>query len=457
METSPISDNLHLNPSLRLMATFRVLNEETRIIDHHDFSFARYPEFHDILLLLAAGQKTSIAFASLTAKLAQILASKGIVELSVDHAKKTAAEDSVKVIGFKPQVLATITVLVRHHNSPSARHALVIDSFKTASKWLLNAIHCNKNQISFNTLSNNDIAMLTEQGILISNDPPAAATYPSTSISDTILSQQLASAEQVFIQKKGEAIPSKVIQLLGKQVPELPQADIVWTCEAGTRLPNATILSETELNTLISDPKKRLAIPSVAAQKKQWQQKLGIYKVAFKRQAYAQLVDIISPAHQLALQTHVKSLVEKNYFGPIGDGQVDRRMAIHNEAVTASLHHRLAKLVSFITGEELQASYAYLGCYLGGAVLERHIDRPQCQYNLSIVFDMCDEKGGAVDPWPIYLQVKNKPLAVNLDIGSGLLYRGTQIEHWRDQLPEGHRAIVCFYHFVSPNFDGSLI
>ncbi|MGB1192405.1 MAG: hypothetical protein ACPG3T_05740, partial [Pseudomonadales bacterium] len=119
--------------------------------------------------------------------------------------------------------------------------------------------------------------------------------------------------------------------------------------------------------------------------------------------------------------------------------------------------HRLAKLVSLITGEELQASYAYLGCYLGGAVLERHIDRAQCQYNLSIVFDMSDEEDNLVEPWPIYLQVKNKPVAVNLEVGSGLLYRGTDIEHWRDKLPEGHRAIVCFYHFVSPNFDGSLI
>ena len=457
METSSTNDNLHLNPSLRLMATFRVLNEETRSLDHHDFSFARYPEFHGILLSLASGQKAPIAFESLTPKLAQTLANMGIIQLSVDHINKNAAETTAKVIGLKPQVLATITVLVRHPDAPSARHSLVIDSFKTASQWLLNASSSDNGQMTFDNLSDNDITMLTDHSILISKDPSTAANYPSPLNTESLFLQQLTTAEQVFVQNKGEAIPDKVIQLLGKQVPELPKENIVWSCEAGTRLPNASILSEAELATLITDPKQRLAIPSVAAQKQQWQQKLGVAKIEFKRQAYAQLVDIIAPAHQLALQAHVKSLVDKNYFGPIGDGQVDRRMAIHNEAVTASLHHRLAKLVSFITGEELQASYAYLGCYLDGAVLERHIDRAQCQYNLSIVFDMCDEKGDAVDPWPIYLQVKNKPLAVNLNVGSGLLYRGTEIEHWRDKLPAGHRAIVCFYHFVSPNFDGALI
>jgi len=431
------------------MATFRVFNEETKSLDHHDFSLARYPEFRTILLALASGQKAASAFACAQPALARELESKGIVLLSLDDKKESS------VIGLNPKAVATITLFARYSNAPSTRQAIVINSFMTASKWLLKAI--SSSQRTLNGLNQDDINMLAKQGALIENDPPAIAAYPDPLTAEELSSQQIATAEQVFIQNVGEGIPKKVIALLGKQIPELPQSTIVWTCDAGTRLPNATPLSDAKLAKLITDPKQRLAIPSVAAQKKQWQQKLSIAKIEFKRQAYAQLVDIISPAHQSALKSHVRTLVKNNYFGPVGDGQVDRRMAIHNETVTASLHHRLAKLVSLITGEELQASYAYLGCYLGGAVLERHVDRAQCQYNLSIVFDMSDDEGNTVEPWPIYLQVKNKPLAVNLDVGSGLLYRGTDIEHWREKLPEGHRAIVCFYHFVSPSFNGALI
>lgn len=449
MESTSINSHLHLNPSLRLMATFRVLNEETRQVDHHDFLFDRYPEFKAILLALASDQKVPTAFASAPISLAHMLENKGIVQLSVDD------KNDPIIIGFKPQVIATITIYARYENTPSTRRAFVIDSFKSASKWLLTAIDSDQSELY--GLNSDDKTTLAEQGVLIANDPPSIASYPNPLLSEAVSLQQLETAEQVFIQNSGEAIPEKVIRLLGKQVPELPDNKIVWSCDAGTRLPNATILPDAELSQLITDTKQRLAISSVAKRKQEWKKKLSIAKVEFKRQAYAQLIDVISPAHQLSLQAHVKALVENNYFGPLGDGQVDRRMAIHNETVTASLHHRLAKLVSLITGEELQASYAYLGCYLGGAVLERHIDRAQCQYNLSIVFDMSDEEGNPVEPWPIYLQVKNKPVAVNLEIGSGLLYRGTDIEHWRDKLPEGHRAIVCFYHFVSPSFDGSLI
>lgn len=449
MESTSINSHLRLNPSLRLMATFRVLNEKTRQVDHHDFLFDRYPEFKAILLALASDKKVPTAFASASISLAHTLENKGIVQLSVDD------KNDPIIIGFKPQVIATITIFARYENTPSTRRALVIDSFKSASKWLLTAI--DSGQSGLHGLNSEDKTVLAEQGVLIANEPPSIASYPNPLLSEAVSSQQLETAEQVFIQNSGEAIPEKVIRLLGKQVPELPNNKIVWSCDAGTRLPNATIVPEAELSQLITDNKQRLAIPSVAKRKQEWKKKLSIAKVEFKRQAYAQLIDVISPAHQLALQAHVKALVENNYFGPLGDGQVDRRMAIHNETVTASLHHRLAKLVSLITGEELQASYAYLGCYLGGAVLERHIDRAQCQYNLSIVFDMSDEEDNLVEPWPIYLQVKNKPVAVNLEVGSGLLYRGTDIEHWRDKLPEGHRAIVCFYHFVSPSFDGSLI
>ena len=57
-------------------------------------------------------------------------------------------------------------------------------------------------------------------------------------------------------------------------------------------------------------------------------------------------------------------MVSHHYFGPINDGQVERRMGIHNESVTAALHLRLTKLVSLITGEDLKPSYAYLGLSL---------------------------------------------------------------------------------------------
>ena len=45
---------------------------------------------------------------------------------------------------------------------------------------------------------------------------------------------------------------------------------------------------------------------------------------------------------------------------------------------------------------------------------------------------------------------------MNLEIGDGLVYSDTQLWHWRDALPTGQRAIVCFFHFVPGDFRGSV-
>jgi len=63
---------------------------------------------------------------------------------------------------------------------------------------------------------------------------------------------------------------------------------------------------------------------------------------------------------------------------------------------------------------------------------------------------------GDPKPWPIYLEVDGQPSAKHLQTGDGLLYSGSEIWHWREALPEGQRAIICFYHFVPTSFSGSL-
>jgi hypothetical protein len=91
-------------------------------------------------------------------------------------------------------------------------------------------------------------------------------------------------------------------------------------------------------------------------------------------------------------------------------------------------------------------------------VLDRHLDRQQCAYNLCLVLDyrFTDGRAGEPDPWPIYLELDDKPVPALLNVGDGIFFSGRSIYHWRDALPQGQRAVVCFFHFVPPGFGGSL-
>ena len=295
------------------------------------------------------------------------------------------------------------------------------------------------------------IGTLRRHGVLVDALPPADACFPDPGL-PVDLAAELAPASLIFAQPAGAAIPPGVRRLLGRHVPELPAGTgLIWSQDAGTGMvyptrwtPGASPLEiERVTGTKAAD---RLAF---------WDQQRAAARLSLRTRRYAALRDIVPPAQREKLRRYVRQLVERGYFPALGDGQVDLRAAIHNQPTVAALHQGLAGIVNSLCPEPVVASYCYLSCYEEGAILARHKDRKQCAYNLSLVLDM-QGPDGEPQPWPIYLEIDGLPEAVQLQVGDGLCYSGTDIWHWRDALPKGQRAIVCFYHFVPQGFTGSL-
>jgi hypothetical protein len=97
----------------------------------------------------------------------------------------------------------------------------------------------------------------------------------------------------------------------------------------------------------------------------------------------------------------------------------------------------------------------YLASYQPGADLERHTDRAQCDFSVTLCLDYSPEPRNAT-PWPLYLHKKSGKVTVFQAIGDALLYRGCQIPHSREALPEGHTSTSIFFHYVREDFKGSL-
>jgi len=139
----------------------------------------------------------------------------------------------------------------------------------------------------------------------------------------------------------------------------------------------------------------------------------------------------------------------------LGDDQSQRRYVAHNESVAQFFHHQLTKAVADLVGEPVKASYVYFSSYLGGADLEKHLDRPQCEFSLTLQLDYAPEPTGAT-PWPLYLDVPAGKVTVYQALGDALLYRGHQIPHYRSPLREGHVSSHIFFHYVREGFEGAL-
>jgi hypothetical protein len=139
----------------------------------------------------------------------------------------------------------------------------------------------------------------------------------------------------------------------------------------------------------------------------------------------------------------------------LGDYQSARRYVAHNEPVARFFHLQLTGAVEQLVGEPVKPSYVYFASYQSGATLERHTDREQCEFSLTFCLDYSPEPETCT-AWPIHLDAPRGRVTIKQALGDALLYRGRELPHWRDRLPEGHTSTSIFFHYVPANFSGSL-
>jgi len=115
------------------------------------------------------------------------------------------------------------------------------------------------------------------------------------------------------------------------------------------------------------------------------------------------------------------------------------------------------------TGLKLYPAYAYARIYKKGDELKRHKDRFSCEISTTM------NLGG--DDWPIYLSPnenvgvigskpgitgssKAKGIKVDLKPGDMLVYRGVELEHWREKF-KGKECVQVFLHYNNRKTPGA--
>jgi len=114
-----------------------------------------------------------------------------------------------------------------------------------------------------------------------------------------------------------------------------------------------------------------------------------------------------------------------------------------------------------ITGLNLAPTYSYWRLYKKGDVLKRHKDRPSCEvsttlclgYNNSNLKDK--KKDWQKYNWPMWVDKTggfgNKGVPIHMEPGDMIVYRGCEIEHWREPfLGQDHAQVFLHYN----NIDG---
>lgn len=138
--------------------------------------------------------------------------------------------------------------------------------------------------------------------------------------------------------------------------------------------------------------------------------------------------------------TNSVSPLNKDY-GSWGDSQVpDRKIYnLYGDPGLDTLLLIVKEKMEKEVGCSLIENYSYCRMYVKGNILEKHIDRKHCEFSTTLNI--------AGDLWPIFIKnKKNKNIQVDLSAGDMLVYRGCDLEHWREPF-KGNKCTQVFLHF----------
>ena len=126
-----------------------------------------------------------------------------------------------------------------------------------------------------------------------------------------------------------------------------------------------------------------------------------------------------------------------------GDAQVEKSLGIYGDPAFDTLLAMACGPLSEIIQVDLYPTYTYARIYLNDSELLPHIDRPECEHSVSI----CLFKEDGVN-WPLYFQKENNEVeSVELEIGDAVVYRGSELAHWREKYV-GKNHYQLFMHYV---------
>ena len=123
------------------------------------------------------------------------------------------------------------------------------------------------------------------------------------------------------------------------------------------------------------------------------------------------------------------------YFGVWNDTQIPETYSHYSDIVMETLLQKVKPVMEEQTEIKLTETYSYARIYKNGDELERHKDRYSCEISTTM------HLGG--DEWSIYMEPDIK---VNLKQGDMLMYRGCDLEHWREPF-EGEDCGQVFLHY----------
>lgn len=164
--------------------------------------------------------------------------------------------------------------------------------------------------------------------------------------------------------------------------------------------------------------------------------------LTYKQHGYVIIEDFLPSILVNYFNVYLNTLKKVNKLEK--DRQCNHAEYVYGDPAFDTLLIMTAPLVSKIIGISLVPTYSYARIYYKGSKLRPHWDRDECEHSVSINLEQ-----SSTDSWPIYMhdKIKGQTSSCNLNKGDAIIYKGSELIHWRDPL-EADSHSQLFLHFV---------
>ena len=161
--------------------------------------------------------------------------------------------------------------------------------------------------------------------------------------------------------------------------------------------------------------------------------------IEFNDQGYLVLKKLINPDLISVFENYALMQRFNNYYL---SHEETNSMWRYSDVFGESLLLYLQPLMEKLAARKLFPTNSVLRIYQKGGKLKRHLDRSTCEFSITLTIGYESR-----DIYPIWLESDNKSIAVNLERGDMMIYKGCDIPHWREEF-EGRHWIQLFLHYV---------
>ena len=154
----------------------------------------------------------------------------------------------------------------------------------------------------------------------------------------------------------------------------------------------------------------------------------------------------IDPTAIQTVSRYMEYAVNQNQFG--SDRNLDEVSSYYKYAdpLIETILYNSKEEVEGITGKRLYPTYSYARLYLQGDALDPHIDRESCEISVTVNVATV----GA--PWPIWMQAAGQqPMSFVLEAGDAVIYKGCDVNHWREKAKMTKLNAQFMLHYVDQN------